>query len=396
MAFEKKVIAPDGPGWMKGHVASPAVQVGDLLFVSGQVALDGKGEVVPGNVEAQTKYALENLKKIIDKAGGTLDDIVDLMIFTRDARDIEPVLSVLAKFIKKDHPAVTIASSVGFQHSELLVSIHAIANLSKEQKRCYTPDTIKWWRNYPMSAGCRKGELVFLGGQIAADADGNIVTPGDHAGQARFSANRLKETVEALGGTMDDVVDLFTVNHDVRSMDPVNNTWFSEIVKDTPLSEVATVTCIGMTGMMKFGATSAMRAVADLTPGKRIARTPASIWWKIQPIAGGTRKEKGRFVALAGQVASDGDGYITTPGDFAAQSRYAFKRLKEVLAEFGATMDNIVSVMPFHKEPRAWPITLEVAREFFTDGKGPAWTPVGATGLYREGYLHEIYAMAVV
>jgi hypothetical protein len=52
--------------------------------------------------------------------------------------------------------------------------------------------------------------------------------------------------------------------------------------------------------------------------------------------------------------------------------------------------------MPFHKEPRAWPITLEVAREFFKAGNGPAWTPVGATGLYREGYLHEIYAMAMI
>jgi enamine deaminase RidA (YjgF/YER057c/UK114 family) len=237
---------------------------------------------------------------------------------------------------------------------------------------------------------------VFLSGQLAADADGNIVAPGDHGAQARFSANRLKETVEALGGRIEDVVDLFTLNHDVRSMDPVNNMWFSEIVKDTPLSEVSAVTCIGMTGLMKFGATSAMRAVADLSPGKRIARTPPSIWWKVQPISGGTKKEKGRFIALAGQVASDGDGYITTPGDFAAQSRYALNRLKEVLAEFGATMDNIVSIIPFHKEPRAWPITLEVAREFFEEGRGPAWTPIGATGLYREGYLHEIYAMAVV
>lgn len=37
---------------------------------------------------------------------------------------------------------------------------------------------------------------------------------------------------------------------------------------------------------------------------------------------------------------------------------------------------------------------MDVGRRYFSE-QGPAWTPVGLTGLYREGYLHEIYALAV-
>ena len=393
----RTVIASPGAAWMKDEVCSPALKVGDLLFVSGQTTLGHDGSVGhPGDVAAQADQVFSSLAETLKTAGGTLDDLVDLMIFTRDARDIETVLVVMARHIHKDFPAVTTAASVGLHDPRVLVSVHAIADLSDAPKRCYTPDTIKWWRAYPMSAGCRKGDLVFLAGQMGADADGHVVAPGNHAAQARFSYNRLRETVEALGGTTDDIIDLITFNHDVRGMDPTNDTWFSEICKDTPKSEVAAVTSIGMAGIMKFGATSTLRATADLTPGKRIARTPASIWWKVQQISGGTMKKGGRLVALAGQVASDGDGYITTPGDHAAQSRYAFNRLREGRAEFGGTMDNIVSVMPFHKDPRAWPVTLEVAKEYFSKGNGPCWTPVGSTGLYREGYLHEIYAMAVI
>ena len=78
----------------------------------------------------------------------------------------------------------------------------------------------------------------------------------------------------------------------------------------------------------------------------------------------------------------------------AAQARYAFNRLKETLELFGLGLDAIVEITSFHKDPRAWEIVLKEGREYFQDVK-PAWTPAGMTGLFKEGYLHEIYALAV-
>ena len=56
----------------------------------------------------------------------------------------------------------------------------------------------------------------------------------------------------------------------------------------------------------------------------------------------------------------------------------------------------VVEVTSFHKDSRAWETVMEVGREYFDPDNGPAWTPVGVTGLWNPGYLHEIYALAVV
>ena len=67
-----------------------------------------------------------------------------------------------------------------------------------------------------------------------------------------------------------------------------------------------------------------------------------------------------------------------------------------MLEKHGAGLDDIVEIVSFHKDPRAWETVMGVGHELFQPGRGPAWTPVGCTGLYLEGYLHEIYAIAVV
>jgi enamine deaminase RidA (YjgF/YER057c/UK114 family) len=247
-----------------------------------------------------------------------------------------------------------------------------------------------------MSGGCRKDDLLFVSGQVGADADGYVTTPGDHAGQARYAINRIREIVEMAGGTMEDVIDLLAFHQDVRGMDPAVDVWCREVVDDIPFETAAAVTTIGTQGLYKLGMLGAFRAIADLSPGKRVAKTPPSIWWHILPISGGTRKAGGKLIAISGEVASDGDGNITTPGDTAAQARYAFNRIREVLEGFDASMDNVVEIISFHKDPRAWEIVMSVGEQYFSKEKGPAWTPVGTTGLYKEGYLHEIYALAMV
>ena len=59
-------------------------------------------------------------------------------------------------------------------------------------------------------------------------------------------------------------------------------------------------------------------------------------------------------------------------------------------------MDRVVEVTSFHKDPRAAAIVMEVAREWFDPERRAAWTAVGVTGLWNPGYLHEIYALAVL
>ncbi|HEX7524923.1 MAG TPA: Rid family hydrolase, partial [Gaiellaceae bacterium] len=108
------------------------------------------------------------------------------------------------------------------------------------------------------------------------------------------------------------------------------------------------------------------------------------------------KKEGGRLVTVAGQVACAADQSIVAPGDTAGQVRYILTEIREVLEGFGGSLDNVLGVLSFHKDPRSWETAMKVGEEVFPRDGGPAWTAVSMPALWMEGYLHEIAAIAVV
>lgn len=392
----RTTVSLESQRWYDALPASSAFRVGDLVFVSGQLSLDEHGEVRDrGDVTAQAQNCFESLREVLAEAGGTLDDVVEVQSFHTDLRRIDQVFDVAREFFTSDYPAWTAVGSTGLPHPDALVSIRAIAHVGDGPKETFTPDTLKWYRDLPASAACKKGDLVFVGGVIPTDADGNVINPGDHEAQARFCWNRVKEIAAWAGGSADDVIEITTFHQDARGMSGMVDAWWEDYGQHLSKDETVAITAIAVPGLYKFGALTAWRSIIDLTPGKRIGKTPASLWWKIVNISGASVKAGSTFVGLAGEVASDGDGNITTPGDTAAQARYAFARLAESLEMLGGSAENIVEVTSYHKDPRAWEIVQKEGAEFFGDHK-PAWTPVGVTGLFKEGYAHEIHALAVL
>ena len=65
----------------------PAVRAGDYIFVSGQVAKDEKGNMCVGNIEDETRWTLESIRRILKEAGADLEDVVRITVYLEDARD---------------------------------------------------------------------------------------------------------------------------------------------------------------------------------------------------------------------------------------------------------------------------------------------------------------------
>ena len=85
---------------------SQAVRSGDLVFVSGQLGLDPQtGKLVSGGVEAETKQAIQNLKAIVESAGGTLSAVVKTTVLLADMNDFTKVNAIYADFFNTDPPA---------------------------------------------------------------------------------------------------------------------------------------------------------------------------------------------------------------------------------------------------------------------------------------------------
>ena len=101
----KKIIATDRAPAAIGPYCQ-AVQFGNLLFVSGQIALDPKtGELVAGDIEAQTRQVLENIKAIIEGAGMTLQNVLKCSCFLNNMEDFTKFNAVYDSYFNKSLPA---------------------------------------------------------------------------------------------------------------------------------------------------------------------------------------------------------------------------------------------------------------------------------------------------
>ena len=85
---------------------SQAIMLGDLLFASGQIAIDPtKGEIVEGGIEAQTPQVMENIKNILSTAGMGFSDVVKTMIFLTDLKNFALVNDIYGRYFSQEPPA---------------------------------------------------------------------------------------------------------------------------------------------------------------------------------------------------------------------------------------------------------------------------------------------------
>lgn len=109
---------------------SQAVRAGDLLFVSGQIPLDPKtGELVRTGVADETKRVLENLKAILEAAGGSFGDVVKTTIFLKDMNNFSTVNEVYGTYFPQPFPARATVE-VARLPRDVNVEIEVVAKLS--------------------------------------------------------------------------------------------------------------------------------------------------------------------------------------------------------------------------------------------------------------------------
>lgn len=83
---------------------SPAVRVGELIFLAGQIATepDATGGVVPGGIEAETRKTLENIRAVLDSVGSGMDRVVKCTVMMADMREWDRMNAVYREFFPPD------------------------------------------------------------------------------------------------------------------------------------------------------------------------------------------------------------------------------------------------------------------------------------------------------
>ena len=116
------------------HAAPHAILAGDTLYVSGQVARDVSGKAChKRDFLGQLDMVLDNLKNVVETAGGTLDDVVKLTVFCRHLWDLAAMMPVYQKYFGDHRPAMTAVEVVQLWHPHFLVEIEAVAVIGEPQ-----------------------------------------------------------------------------------------------------------------------------------------------------------------------------------------------------------------------------------------------------------------------
>jgi enamine deaminase RidA (YjgF/YER057c/UK114 family) len=109
---------------------------GETLNVAGQVAWDEAGEVVgKGDIVAQTRQVLENTRTIVSSVGGTMDDIVSVIVYVIELDGLTEIHKVRSEFFSKPYPASTLVQVVGLVHPDLLIEMSAVAVIPRHRFR---------------------------------------------------------------------------------------------------------------------------------------------------------------------------------------------------------------------------------------------------------------------
>lgn len=88
-------------------IFTPAIVTGDLVFTSGQIGVDAKGQIVEGGIEAQTEQVFRNLATVLEASGSGVDNIVKATVFLADMNDYNTMNELYKKHFKGDPPART-------------------------------------------------------------------------------------------------------------------------------------------------------------------------------------------------------------------------------------------------------------------------------------------------
>lgn len=125
---ERVTIVPEGLA--ANSAFSPGVRVGELLFVSGQIAQDAAGNAVGvGDCEAQTRQVMARIRTIVAAAGATMSDVVKITTFLVNLDDYPAFSRVRSETFPDSPPASSTVVVAALVRPEFLVEVEAVVHI---------------------------------------------------------------------------------------------------------------------------------------------------------------------------------------------------------------------------------------------------------------------------
>jgi enamine deaminase RidA (YjgF/YER057c/UK114 family) len=210
--------------------------------------------------------------------------------------------------------------------------------------------------------------LVFVGGQRALDAAGDVLHPDDPDAQARLIMSRIDDALRELGTSLSDVVKLGVFYRDSPDVD--ERSILTTVGECLSASVRPAITAIPVPSLAYAGETVQIEAIASASESSGVGG---------ERFSDGVRS--GRFIFVSAQVDT------AAPGDIVAQSEGVMSRLAAILQSFGADLNDAVKFNIYYAGDGTmadWEIAAKVRARYFTE-PGPAATGIPLPAMRGDG-----------
>lgn len=111
-------------------------RAGDLLFISGQAAIDGTGQLVGiGNFDVQAEQVFHNLQRVLNAGGSSFVNVIKVTIFLRDMSNFPKIVELRGRYFTPPYPADTIVEVTSLYSPDALIEIEAVAVADEAAQR---------------------------------------------------------------------------------------------------------------------------------------------------------------------------------------------------------------------------------------------------------------------
>jgi 2-iminobutanoate/2-iminopropanoate deaminase len=379
--MKEYIALPEGqPG---SRHKSQAVKANGFMFLSAQRGFDpGLHRITSPYTDEQGRQLFENMKVVLEAAGGSLNDVIKTGIYLKNQLDWPATDTLWAEhFAGQTPPASSILQVTDIfgpdNPTSILVDTIALAPGSPPKEIIRVPDGRG---NRELGSYLVKANgFLFFPGQRGVDPATNKVLHPDTAKQMRQILENMKAALESLGGSMNDVVKTGLFFKDMAERPEVNEIWSEYFGHESPPTRFA----VQMVDVSR--ADDPSRILVDaiaLMPGssapKECFNPPLAP--RFGPFVSQVVKANG-FLFLAAQRGVDQCTNKVEIPDTASQARQILENMTAVLESFGGSLDDVVKTGLYLKNSDDLSGVNEVWKTFFGDSL-PNWFSVQVADIF--------------
>ncbi len=402
---------------------SKAVVAGNLVFCSGMDGSDPEtGEITSSSVLEQTKVALDNVRRTLEEAGSSMDNIIDTVILLKNPQDYESMRKAevvyydqYAPTLVNEPPASKIIYPQCFLNPDSLIEIEVIAVFPRE-KSGWAVERFPWTSsNQWSSKAVVAGNLIFCSGMNGSDPETGEYKSNVVEEQMFTALEKIKGTLREIGGTMDNIFETVMLLKDLRDYPRMRETELEYYFKHATLlvDQPPVSTFIQPTSLTDPECLVEIQFRAVLSknkPGWELRKYP--MFYRgmktIYPYfpAGAPHYSKsvvtGNLIFCSGTTGRTPETREIFARTMQEHMEVALGRLKNTMDEAGSSMDNIIKTFILLKNIGDYSSMREAEMEFYKKHAPtlveypPACTVLQSKSLADPKYMVEMSAIGFI